>query len=855
MDKMMKIWRSIFILLTSIMIAGSYPISANAAEGIKESNRKIIYIVYDNSGSTYKYSGEWRSYWAEINYGVQAFYTMTSKEDKIHFYRTSIDDSENSEGYSEFESRGYSGDTEAQETLDKIKEIKIVDVGNSFTDAKSIEQAIKGLNNEDEKDAEKWLVIFTDGKFESAQNKEYSDEKFAEILASFLENKSNIQVCYIPISDEACNDNLKDIANIFQPSGSGDIAKQLLEVCNHIYGRRNIKNVEELGYSPVVLKDNSLTISFDIPVSKCILYAYCEGLVSGELSGDILWQECIQAPQTLNLIGSGETPNEIKGIEKTGFIAELKVNPAQNESVYTVSFPGNIADMQYEIYYEPAFTVIPQVQQEEKSIIEGKDIAGDCVVSLAYANEQTGELINENANFLAVESFEVSVAGNGNNQELSEAHENNRWEGTVQPGTAVISASTVGISGETSVEFGKDYARAELIATLDDVYLMDKLDEGKQYIRLEAVLDGENITDEIEKLRGQDENFYMSFSLNKNGKNCKSIIFETEYDAVARCWKIYPQYKDEIDYSISGEYDFHASIKLNTDYYRNAVNLETNGKFYTGVSDGDIIVYIENPWECSVGGWLFPKADTARIYFEWNGRKLPSKVIEELNAYGAEELQPDVVYTIKEKSKDELVIKGRKWWNLFWLEDGTDSLTLEGSVIIFGVQKEIYDDNITINIYGLSVWHRIWFSLLWFLLVLGLIILIWKIIAHNKGVKEGSRFKLGTQVWRSYENGRNRVRATIRSRARKDLRLGRYIEYKILLYLPEEFGLGKDRLQIKVKREQNTLKILELHQPPKCDEIFLAGNLYTGGSGELRLEQQIQLRSGKSKIIIKFENI
>lgn len=67
----------------------SHAQAVHAEEPEDGSKKKSIYIVYDNSYSTYLHGT--RSYWAEINYGVQTFYTLTDQQDTVKIYFTSTD--------------------------------------------------------------------------------------------------------------------------------------------------------------------------------------------------------------------------------------------------------------------------------------------------------------------------------------------------------------------------------------------------------------------------------------------------------------------------------------------------------------------------------------------------------------------------------------------------------------------------------------------------------------------------------------------------------------------------------------------------------------------------------------------
>lgn len=844
-----------FALIIGWVIFWGKSIRIQAADNLKEDGEKIIYIVYDNSSSTYKWGGEKRTYWAEINYGVQAFYTMTNADDKVKIYFMATDGSyRNNPDNSILEFAGYNGNN--QGNMEKIQGIGLKKEG-SITYLDNVLYAIEKLNAENGS-AEKWIVIFTDGQLENENGKECSNEVSAQAINKELEQFSNINACYIPICLEAVNKEL-DENLIFQPQGTEGVAEQLLAVCNHIYGRRSVQSVNELGYDAAVLQNGQLKISFDIPISKCILYAYCDGEIEGKLEGgNILWQERIKTPDILHWTnGNTAEESEYTYNKKTGFVAELSTDSAQNSSQYVIEFPNNSSDVKYEIYYEPAFSVTPQILQSQGHTVAGKYLAGECEVSLAFSNEETGEILPETAHFLSVEQFILSVTSNGRKQELSQSADKNRWQGSIEPGEVVITASTIGISGETAGEFYKDYASAQLVATLDEVYYMDQLEKKRQYIRVQAILDGENITEEIQEMVDKDDTCAFSCYLERNGVKCKSICFQREYDPIAECWKLYPVFQDKIDYSVSGNYILHVSQEINTDYFENVVTIGMEQKeiFSVGLSEEEIIVHMDNPWICKIGGLLFPAADKINISFVWNGQELPAEVLGDITVSGTEATQSDIIYYISGREKNVLRLKSQKRGGFFLQSDITDQLTVEGNAVLFGINCKIYDDSFAIEIQAYSKTQKIICIIIWLLLltVVGYAILMF--VRYLYDLKKGKRFWLGTKVYRSYPKGKNRIRGKISGKRKRDMIKERYTEYTLSCYLPREFHHKEERFEIKVRRHsKNRIEVLQLQKPAGCKAILLGKQQYTRRNPWMNPSEKIQLKSEKSIIEIQLEN-
>lgn len=399
-----------------------------------DAGKKIIHIVYDNSSSTYrrgKGEYEYVSYWAEINYGVQAFCAMTNEEDKISIYYTSD---------AEPESPDIIEYADTEDLVNKIKEIPVRSADEAgHTEYSSVKQAICEWGENSETGIEKWVVIFTDGKFEKPTSSVYQEMTSKELYIALTEElggKEDIKVCYISMEK---NNRFTDYNNeqIYQPEEGGDIARQLLDVCNHIYGRKVLPKESGQG----TLDGNRLEINFDIPVTKCFLYAYCEDRILGEPCTEDK-NKCIsiRAPEKINIDTDGQI-DEIEKDERTGFIVELKTYPLKNEYQYNVEFPTAPQDKswKYEVYYETEYTVVPHISNEPIKESEQVYWEGDYAVTLVFQNSETKDEINSNSKFWEAERIAVfALHGNNEKTELAESKETKLWTGTAEEGKVTV---------------------------------------------------------------------------------------------------------------------------------------------------------------------------------------------------------------------------------------------------------------------------------------------------------------------------------------------------------------------------------------------------------------------------------
>ena len=862
MNKGRKYIRLFEMLTIGLLLTGGAVGKACAQENIGEEN-KIIYIVYDNSSSTYVYGEEYRDYWEQINYGVQCFYAMTNEEDKIKISFLASDDVYSWDGY---------GGTDG--SVDMIREIKVHP--ERYMDKKSvtymshIKKAIEELA-EEPSEAEKWIIIFTDGKLEDVNadgtDKEYSEKETADLLHSYLSHNSDINACYIPVDKEAENRYLKENL-IFQPQETNSIEGQLLEVCNHIYRRRTIQKVNSEEKQVAYFKEGNLTVEFDIPIRKCVLYAYCSGSwEEDQVLGcdEIIDLEYVRAPKELLFIGGvkqnlEEEESSDEKEKKTGVVAELRTHPSKNITSYNVIFPGNVSDIVYDIYYEPAYKVMLEVEKEGERIERKELLEGKYDVVLEAENEETGEKIPETAKFMSVEEFDVKLLCDQKEIILEDTFEKNRWRGESKAGEVKLQAYMKGtneIVGEYEVEFCKDYEKAELAIELENVYYMDRLEAKEQCIQVKVLLDGENVTDEIENMIKEKEDVQLIYSLSRGGDTVETVDFERQYDPDASCWKLYPFFVEDVDFSLSDNYDFSFMIKADLDYYDHLVEIKSkNENFCVGVSGDDGELRIENPWVCRPKGFLFPMYERTELSFWWDDKKLPAGVLEEVRVEG----QSNGTYKVF-KGKERIEIRYGAGILSGWKNEN-DILKVEGVVKVFGKEKSITDSNIEVIRYGVSKRQLAYYITLYIVIVVLTVVIIFKIVRYFVEVRSGRRLGIRVKV-KSRLNVTNGMEEIPDREGRiywgkriKDESGVKHIVHKIIVYLVEEFGARNNQIELEVERSKDQLIIWSIEIPENCENIYLGDIPYKGSKELMGISKEIKLKLKDKDCItgITFEN-
>lgn len=268
----MKIKRVLQIWIWLLFFMGN-TLKVQAEEG------KLIYFVYDNSGSMVEVGkgeenpeapvGTPRSWGAQAQYAVKAFCTMSNPEDEIRLYPI---DKKYVEGTWPKTITNIEGKDNYQEEYTKL--IDEIDFNGQNTLYTEIENAIKDIKIKNFS-GEKWVVIFTDGIL---QNYKKADE-FYEKLTSDLAG-TDINFYFVGLNPrENSYSSLKSGQNIkfyhLSNEKNGTILQSILKVTEEIYGKRRFP--KEMVKESTQKDKKILSMEFGIPVSDVMVILQAEG--------------------------------------------------------------------------------------------------------------------------------------------------------------------------------------------------------------------------------------------------------------------------------------------------------------------------------------------------------------------------------------------------------------------------------------------------------------------------------------------------------------------------------------------------------------------------------------------------
>lgn len=258
LKRWIKILCAIVMVLAVALPAAPGALAAGDGEG-----QRIINVVYDNSGSMYNDyesgSNQPIDRWSQALYAMEVFATMLDEEDEMNLYLM------NDYGVSPKQVAGSDG----SRVEELVAEIRSRDAGG--TPFSSVEAAYRAIV-EEPASAERWLVVLTDGVFDSSGRP--SD------LQGTLEGytQSGVKVVYLALASSAAALTTNGDFYAYQAADSGEILDCVTTIANQIFQQ------QVLPASHITTTGNTMTLDIDIPVSKLMVFAQGENISVNSLS-------------------------------------------------------------------------------------------------------------------------------------------------------------------------------------------------------------------------------------------------------------------------------------------------------------------------------------------------------------------------------------------------------------------------------------------------------------------------------------------------------------------------------------------------------------------------------------------
>lgn len=432
--KKVLLQKALCLILVLLMLLPS-ALAVSAAGGSKETPKRAIAIVFDNSGSMYNYGVE---YWCHATYAIEVFADMMNEGDILEIYP--MNPIWTDKGIFDY------GNPLVIRGASDIPQIRQIATNAGNTHIESIEKAHEGLARYD--GWEKWLIVLTDGGVFYRNNREISDTT-GELTKYLSEYNNTENVMYLGIADYAAwpeingrNQNMLAMTrdNTTYPEmrsmkESQKVCYLLTKMCNMIFGRD-------------VLPTDGKSFSIDIPMKKMIVFAQGENVTQLSLngsggSGKVISTFEPRYSETGSSLGGGIAR------DLQGMIVTYTDCPVGD---YTITCNGQ--NPQIEVYYEPDVDLVLYFVDEHDNRLPDEPYAGEYYIQYGLVTPD-GKLAD--SPLLGDTRFEITYYKNGVAQETVRSGEAGKISVNLEAGMVIdAEASVTYLSGYYIHKTGKD---------------------------------------------------------------------------------------------------------------------------------------------------------------------------------------------------------------------------------------------------------------------------------------------------------------------------------------------------------------------------------------------------------------
>ena len=630
MAKRIKIAAGIMgIIIINLFVFCLMGVKAEAAE----ENAKHIHIVFDNSISMVQGKNQDM---ANATYALQVLLGMLGENDTAVIYRVSdyqkaLKETEMSNS-SCSNSISINSENSPKDVVESKLNIKRAD--NTFFT--TVVNAIEELKY-DTTDAEKWLVVLSDGKYEdwainyyvknvtddivdsvmeTFMNEEYEDiniihysfqenlfyRKQQEILRGEVkELKSNITE-NVKISEVQKEHLKKNVTYYPQESSGGDRGVEMLEIMieigNQIFNRQMLEAVRQ---------EDGCSFKINFPVKEImVFYQYQnngESVDTSDIEVDFLYgdyksvgvetiKELEVEGYTADTIYSGRiiTYNELG---KTGILDEGTYNIQINDAKINT----------LKIYYEPEVNVGVVLENQGNGqvyeVLEGTDNikvpSGNYIIVPKLFHPVTGEEIDEQLSICKGAEYTTHIMSTENN--INETMDSGNWKGRLDKGNyKILAVANIfpGLSDDIDVQIEVTESFENLKATLESPQggiNIEKENEEGNSLSLKIFNDGKLLADEYK------DNIEI-FLLDEEDSYYKFRIIESNDG-----WTLWP-IKNTKNYGVDQRPNGWKMVRLQISLVENGEeikNIEAEKKiFYYG---NPFVINFETNWGDKLGFW------------------------------------------------------------------------------------------------------------------------------------------------------------------------------------------------------------------------------------------------------------
>ena len=382
---------TVFVLLLSL--SPGVPAAAESSEP-----SRLIHVVYDDSYSMIKTGGSYVDTWCKTKYSMEVFAALLGANDTMNIYYMS-DFDQGANGSPKLTLKG--GDTAAN-----VKSVHDLlspdDTARMNTPFKAVEAAYRDLLNADGAGREKWLVVLTDGAFET--NVRNQKKNPAEVDAFFAGTDPSVNVMFLAIGSGAAQIHAGDKPQFFFRTAqtSDQILNNITDMGRQMFNSHKL----ELG--------SDGKISFDLPMSELVVFAQgqdvkIEGITDAEGKPIPGGQAEAQVRFSDKPYVNAQDPSIIVD---TALAGKVKVFQGEYpEGDYQVKVSGAET---VEVYYKPDVAVnMFLTDANGNSVTEMEKLeAGTYTLDFGFVKPGTVERLPE-SKLLGAVKYEARISNNG----------------------------------------------------------------------------------------------------------------------------------------------------------------------------------------------------------------------------------------------------------------------------------------------------------------------------------------------------------------------------------------------------------------------------------------------------------
>lgn len=391
------------LFLSLLMVVSTFAVTMIPASAAKIDRTKAdvnhdIAVVFDNSGSMYLNKS-----WSQAKYAMEIFASMldydTDTLSIFPMWEVTTDGSKPAIGGGSYERIVIDG----KDDIDKIH--NLFTVNPSVTPYAPIKEAHNYLKGLGDKDSEKWLIVLTDGKFDS-EDRNSSDKANIDLQDRLPKLASDeIQVQYLGIgSAQELKTDSKHPNFHAKKSTSESLKTDLVDICNSIFQRSVLPST----------KLNGKTLKLDMSMGKLIVFVQGEGAKIDSLTnskGKKVKEVLNSGQRTYSTITANDAKNPYSKAETdTSLAGQVVTFDACEAGTYTLNYSGT---KNIQIFYEPDIDIAFTLKDSKGKVVDYKKqtiTTGDYTIDFTLVDRITGkDVLKDNDARKLLEPVDISA--------------------------------------------------------------------------------------------------------------------------------------------------------------------------------------------------------------------------------------------------------------------------------------------------------------------------------------------------------------------------------------------------------------------------------------------------------------